>query len=45
MYCMKCGQKLSDGNRFCPQCGNNITGEATVADASSSGALDKPARG
>ena len=43
MYCMKCGQKLSDGNRFCPQCGNNITGAATVAEVSSSGALDKPA--
>lgn len=24
MYCGKCGNKLSDGNKFCPKCGKEI---------------------
>ena len=42
MYCMKCGQKLSDGDRFCPRCGNNIMGTPAPGGAASSVLSDKP---
>ena len=34
MFCIKCGAKLEDGARFCPQCGTAQTASAPSAPAS-----------
>jgi len=30
IYCSKCGEKLPDGTKFCPNCGTAVKLEATV---------------
>ena len=30
-YCVKCGTKVDDGTRFCPQCGAEIPGNVDSA--------------
>ena len=39
MYCDKCGAKISDGAKFCPECGNAI--DVTKVESVSSDAAKK----
>lgn len=32
MYCHKCGKKLDDGTRFCPDCGTELTPGASAEE-------------
>ena len=32
-YCGKCGTQLSDGNKFCPKCGNPVVNEQVYNDS------------
>lgn len=32
MYCSKCGNKLQEGNKFCPNCGNQINSQSEKVD-------------
>ena len=27
MFCTNCGQKIDEGSKFCPFCGNKLKGE------------------
>ncbi|MBO5598709.1 MAG: zinc ribbon domain-containing protein [Oribacterium sp.] len=33
MFCVKCGKEISEGTRFCPYCGNQVTSEGNTPAA------------
>lgn len=33
MYCKNCGEELSTGTKFCPNCGTNVKGKAARQEA------------
>ncbi|MBN2163900.1 MAG: zinc ribbon domain-containing protein [Pontiellaceae bacterium] len=33
MYCSKCGKEISDGSRFCPECGVGLGSDTQTASA------------
>ena len=39
-YCPKCGARLDDDHRFCPNCGHELYGNAEVVNQSSSYSSD-----
>lgn len=41
MFCMKCGNKIQEGDRFCMKCGNPITQEKSTAAKSAAGKTEE----
>ena len=33
MFCVKCGKEISEGTKFCPYCGNQVTSEGNIPAA------------
>lgn len=36
-FCSKCGTQVAEGTKFCPSCGNDLTGNSTAGQANSNG--------